>query len=88
MEKWIETTGDVWNCAIISDHYNKSLDTYCDLFSEAEKDFDSLTYQNVECLEVKNPIRLKGNSMLRFNIPKNSIIPKGWHVIEHLEELR
>lgn len=88
MEKWIQTRGTEWRCAIISGHYCKSLDVFCDLFSEAEKDFDFLTYYNVECLEVVNSIRCKGNSMLCFSIPANSPIPDGWLAKDDVDELR
>ena len=88
MEKWIETNGPIWNCAIISGNYSKHLDSYLKLFNEARRDFKHLTYDEVECLEVKNSIRCKGNSMLCFQIPANNKIPGGWRKSNNIEELR
>lgn len=88
MEKWIQTSGEVWNCAIISRHYGKTLSAYLELFYEAKKDFEGLTFYDVECREVINSIRCKGNSMLTFQIPAGSEIPAGWHTSDYVEELR
>lgn len=72
--------------SIIQDCYGK--EGYLDLFAEAKKDFDHLTYQDVTCLRVVNSIRCKGNSMLCFQIHKDSFIPEGWRANSNIDELK